>query len=128
VPDFVSGLLLMMVFGLWLAWLPLSGSDPEGSNLPQELQYLILPALPLVLNLSCYVARMARIGVIEASAADYTRTAVLKGLNRRTVVTRHILRNALVPTVAVIATQTGYLFGGLGRIDIHRSQIIMVTR
>ncbi|MBX5204074.1 ABC transporter permease [Rhizobium sp. NZLR1] len=113
VPDFVSGLLLMMVFGLWVGWLPLSGSAPEGSNLLQELQYLILPALPLVLNLSCYVARTTRAGFIEASAADYTRTAVLKGLTRRTVITRHILRNALVPTVAVIATQTGYLFGGL---------------
>jgi peptide/nickel transport system permease protein len=56
---------------------------------------------------------MARAGTIEALEADYTRTAVLKGLPRRTVVRRHVLRNALLPTIAVVATQTGYLIGGL---------------
>jgi peptide/nickel transport system permease protein len=113
VPDFVSALLLMMVFGLWLGWLPLSGAAPEGAGFWDTAGYLFLPALPLVLNLTGYVARMTRAGVITSANADYTRTAVLKGLKSRTILFRHILRNALAPTVAVIATQTGYLLGGL---------------
>ena len=60
-----------------------------------------------------YIARMARAGTIEALDADYTRTAFLKGLPTRTVIRRHVLRNSLLPTIAVIATQMGYLIGGL---------------
>ena len=60
-----------------------------------------------------YFARMARAGTIDALASDYTRTAVLKGLPARTVLLRHVLRNSLLPTITVIATQTGYLIGGL---------------
>jgi peptide/nickel transport system permease protein len=60
-----------------------------------------------------YLARMARAGTVEALAADYTRTAVLKGLGTRAVLWRHVLRNALPPTITVTATQLGYLMGGL---------------
>jgi len=113
VPDFVSGLLLLMVFGLWLAWFPISGTAPDGAGFWTSSYHLILPALPLVLNLIGYVARMTRAGVIEARGADYTRTAILKGLSPSQVLFKHVLRNALVPTVAVIATQSGFLLGGL---------------
>ncbi|RVA25135.1 ABC transporter permease, partial [Mesorhizobium sp. M7A.F.Ca.US.001.01.1.1] len=98
---------------LWLNWFPISGVAPDGTGFWTHGYYLILPALPLVLNLSGYIARMTRAGVIEAIAADYTRTAVLKGLERREIIFRHVLRNALTPTVAVLATQTGYMLGGL---------------
>jgi peptide/nickel transport system permease protein len=67
----------------------------------------------LVLVLFGYLARMARAGTIEALAADYTRTAVLKGLKPRAVLWRHVLRNALLPTITVTAAQLGYLMGGL---------------
>ena len=60
-----------------------------------------------------YISRMARAGTIEALNSDYARTAVLKGLPQATVIRRHILRNSLLPTITVIATQTGYLIGGL---------------
>src|SRR6266566_4951154 len=60
-----------------------------------------------------YIARMARAGMIEALDSDYARTATLKGLKRSVVIRRHLLRNALLPTITVIATQTGYLIGGL---------------
>ncbi|RTL93278.1 MAG: ABC transporter permease, partial [Hyphomicrobiales bacterium] len=113
VPDFVSGLLLLLVFGLWLNWLPITGVAPEGAGFWTSGYYLILPALPLVLNLVGYLARMTRAGVIEALAADYTRTATLKGLDRRQVIVRHVLPNALTPTIAVLATQSGYMLGGL---------------
>jgi peptide/nickel transport system permease protein len=60
-----------------------------------------------------YIARMARAGTTEALDADYTRTAIIKGLPQRTVVREHVLRNSLLPTIAVVATQAGYLLGGL---------------
>ena len=62
--------------------------------------------------------RVTRSGMIEALGSDYTRTATLKGLPRRTVIRRHVLRNALLPTIAVTATQVGYLFGGLLAIEV----------
>ena len=77
------------------------------------MYHLILPAIPLTLVLFGYIMRMARAGTIAALDADYTRTAVLKGLPRRTVIRRHVLRNALLPTITVVATQVGYLIGGL---------------
>ena len=85
----------------------------EDAGFFTQLYYLILPSLPLFLVLFGYIARMARAGMIEALDSDYTRTAVLKGLPWRTVIWRHVLRNALLPTITVIATQTGYLIGGL---------------
>jgi peptide/nickel transport system permease protein len=113
VPEFVTGIMLILVFGLWLDVLPVSASAPSGADPLTQLKYLILPALTLVIVLFGYIARITRAGTIESLDADYTRTAVLKGLPRRTVIRRHVLRNSLLPTIAVIATQTGYLIGGL---------------
>jgi peptide/nickel transport system permease protein len=112
-PEFVSGIVLILVFSIWLRWLPLSATWPNGAGALTQIYHLILPALPLFLVLFGYIARMARAGTIEALDADYTRTAVLKGLAWPTVLRRHVLRNALLPTITVIATQTGYLIGGL---------------
>lgn len=113
VPEFVSGIMLILVFGLWLDVLPVSARAPAGSGFFTQLEYLLLPALTLVVLLFGYIARITRAGAIESFDADYTRTAVLKGLPRRTVIRRHVLRNSLLPTIAVVATQTGYLIGGL---------------
>jgi peptide/nickel transport system permease protein len=113
VPEFVTGIMLILVFGLWLDLFPVSANAPDGSNILTQLKYLFLPALTLVIVLFGYISRITRAGTIEALDADYTRTAVLKGLPRRTVIRRHVLRNSLLPTIAVIATQTGYLIGGL---------------
>jgi peptide/nickel transport system permease protein len=113
VPEFVSGIVLIIVLGLWLQLLPISATAPAGAGLLTQIYYLIMPSIPLVFVLFGYIARMARAGTVEALDADYTRTAVLKGLPRRTVIWRHVLRNALLPTITVIATQTGYLIGGL---------------
>jgi peptide/nickel transport system permease protein len=118
VPEFVSSIILILIFGLWLELLPITAAWPEGAGLLTQLKHLILPSLPLVLVLFGYLARMARAGTIEALDADYTRTAVLKGLPQRTVIRRHVLRNALLPTIAVVATQTGYLIGGLVVIEV----------
>lgn len=112
-PEFVSGIVLILIFGVWLRWAPISAAWPVGAGPLTQLYYLILPALVLVLILFGYIARMARAGMIEALESDYTRTAVLKGLAWRRVIWRHVLRNALLPTITVIASQTGYLIGGL---------------
>jgi peptide/nickel transport system permease protein len=113
VPEFVSGIILILIFGVWLRWLPISATWPSDAGLVTQAYYLVLPSIPLVLILFGYIARMARAGMIEALDSDYTRTAILKGLPRRTVIWRHVLRNALLPTISVIATQTAYLIGGL---------------
>jgi peptide/nickel transport system permease protein len=113
VPEFVSGILLILVFGVWLRWLPISANTRPGTGLSEQLRHLILPSLPLVLILFGYIARIARAGMVDALDADYTRTATLKGLRRSNVILRHVLRNALLPTITVIAAQTSYLLGGL---------------
>jgi peptide/nickel transport system permease protein len=118
IPEFVWAVVVILVFGIWLDLLPVSALPPDGAGFLTQVEYLILPALCLVLVLFGYLARMARAGTVEALDADYTRTAVLKGLPRRTVIRRHVLRNALLPTIAVVATQTGYLIGGLVAIEL----------
>jgi peptide/nickel transport system permease protein len=113
VPEFVSGIVVIVIFGVELKWLPVTANAGAGASVPTQLKYLILPVIPLVLVLFGYIARMARAGTIEALESDYARTATLKGLKRSVVVRRHVLRNSLLPTITVIATQTGYLIGGL---------------
>ncbi|HWT25339.1 MAG TPA: ABC transporter permease [Solirubrobacteraceae bacterium] len=118
VPEFVWAVTLILIFSLTLGLLPSTAQFPDGSGPLTQIEYLLLPALCLVFVLFGYIARMARAGTIEALDADYTRTAVLKGLPDRVVLRKHVLRNALLPTIAVVATQTGYLFGGLVAIEV----------
>jgi len=113
VPEFVSGIVVIVIFGVYLKALPVTASAGAGASPADQLYHLILPAIPLILILFGYIARMARAGTIEALESDYARTATLKGLPRWTVIRRHVLRNSLLPTITVIATQTGYLIGGL---------------
>jgi peptide/nickel transport system permease protein len=112
-PEFVTGIVLIMIFGIWLRILPITANWPAGAAFATQIYYLLLPSLPLVLVLFGYLARITRAWMIGALASDYTRTAVLKGLKPRAVLWRHVLRNALLPTITVTATQIGYLMGGL---------------
>lgn len=118
IPEFVSGIVAIVLFAVTLKWLPGGAQAPQGSGFLTQIRYLILPAIPLVLVLFGYIARITRAGMIDALDADYTRTAILKGLPRRVVIRRHVLRNALLPTIAVVATQVGYLFGGLVAVEV----------
>jgi peptide/nickel transport system permease protein len=113
VPEFVSGIVLIVLLGIWLKVLPVTAEAPPGSGVVTQIHYLIMPAIPLVFVLFGYIARMARAGTMEALDSDYVRTATLKGLKRWVIIRRHVLRNSLLPTITVIATQTGYLIGGL---------------
>jgi len=113
-PEFVSGILLIIVFAWWLKILPgnsLPGS--EDGNPLAEPDKLILPAATLALSQVGYVIRITRVSVARVMKSAYIRTAVLKGLPRHVVVFRHGLRNALVAPVTVMTTQLGWMIGGL---------------
>jgi len=118
IPEFVSGIVLILVFAVTLRWLPGTATAPRGSGFFTQVRHLLLPAITLVLVLFGYIARITRAGVIEALEADYTRTAILKGLPRGRVIRQEVLRNALLPTIAVVASQVGYLIGGLVIVEV----------
>ena len=111
-PEFVVGVVVIVVFAVQLGWLPVSSQVPE-PNPVDIVRQCLLPSIPLMFVLFGYISRMARAGTIEALRSNYTRTAVLKGLPRRYIIVRHVLRNALLPTIAVVSVQVGYLVGGL---------------
>jgi peptide/nickel transport system permease protein len=113
IPEFVTGTILIVVVGVQLGWLPVTARPPRGADFLTELRYLLLPALAMAIVYFGYIARMTRAGTIEVLQSDYTRTAAMKGLTTAQTMRRHVLRNALIPTVAVIAVQIGYLFGGI---------------
>jgi peptide/nickel transport system permease protein len=117
VPEFVWAVLLVFFVGVQLRWLPTSAYPGPDDDLLTYVHHLIMPSIALVLVLFGYISRIARAGVIEAFDSDYVRTAVLKGLPRRTAVNRHVLRNALLPTIAVVASQVPYLIGGLVAVE-----------
>ena len=113
VPEFVSAIVLIVIFGLLLQWLPVTAASPAGASVATQMEHLLLPSLAITTVLFGYVARMTRAGTITALDADYTRTATLKGLPTGEVTRVHVLRNSLQPTIAVVATQTGGLLGSL---------------
>ncbi len=118
IPEFVWAVLLVFVVGVKLEWLPVTAFPDVDTSIVQVIRHMILPSLALVLVLFGYISRIARAGVIEAMDSDYSRTAVLKGLSKRQMINRHVLRNALLPTIAVVASQVPYLVGGLVAVEI----------
>jgi peptide/nickel transport system permease protein len=118
IPDFVSGVTLQYIIGVQLGWFPVLALAPQGSGFLTQLDYLTLPALALVVVYFGYIARMTRAGTMQALDADYTRTAVMKGLPRGRVTRKHLTRNALQPTVSVIGVQIGYIFSSLIALEV----------
>ncbi|MFI0213241.1 ABC transporter permease [Streptomyces lydicus] len=106
IPTFVSGYLLQFVFGVRWGWAAPSVA-PEA-----PLNELLLPGLVLALVSLAYVTRLTRTSIAENTRADYVRTAIAKGLPRRRVISRHLLRNSLIPVVTFIGTDIGALMGG----------------
>ena len=113
-PDFVMGMVLIVVFSWGLKWLP-ADSSLRGNQVDLTIHWrkLILPSATAALVLTGYVARVTRISVIEVMDSSYVRTAILKGLPYRTVIFRHVLRNALIAPITIITTQMNWLIGGL---------------
>jgi peptide/nickel transport system permease protein len=112
-PEFVTGILLIEIFSRRLGWLPANSSIAPGATFREALPMLILPAITATLVLVAYIARLTRAGVIEELKRPYVRTATLKGISKTAVVFKHVLRNALLPTVTVIAISFGWLISGL---------------
>ncbi len=104
VPGFWLGIMLILIFARQLRWLPSSGST--------GLKHLILPAITLAMPLIGILTRLIRSGLLDVLYEDYIRTARAKGLSQRTVLTRHAMRNMLIPVVTVIGLQMGNLLGG----------------
>ncbi|MBS0518555.1 MAG: ABC transporter permease [Proteobacteria bacterium] len=103
-PSFWLGLLLMILFGLKLGWLPISGTDSwEG---------FVMPAVVLAFSAIPALTRLTRAGMIQAMGSDYIRTARAKGLSRASIILKHALRNAAIPVVAIAAVQLGFMLGG----------------
>ncbi len=100
-PSFWVGLMLILVFGVYLEWLPIFGSGPPGSE-TIHLQYLILPTIAVAIQLVGSQTRFMRSGMLDVMSSDYIRTARSKGLAGRTVVLRHAMKNALLPVVTII--------------------------
>jgi peptide/nickel transport system permease protein len=117
IPEFVSGVILMSVLTLGLGIGKIRANAPAGSGLLTQLNHLLLPALALAIVYFGYIARMTRAGVSSALDADFARTATMKGMSSTQVMRKHVLRTGLQPTVTVIATQVGYLFGSLVAIE-----------
>ena len=104
VPGFWLGLMLIILLGLQLQWLPISGVD--------TWQGYVMPAVVLAFSAIPALMRLTRSGMIDALAADYIRTARAKGLSRAKIVLKHALRNAAMPVVSIAAVQLGFMLGG----------------
>ena len=103
-PSFWLGLLLMIVLGLQLGWLPISGTG--------SWEYYVMPGIVLAFSAIPALTRLTRAGMIQAMSSDYIRTARAKGLSRASILLKHALRNAAIPVVAIAAVQLGFMLGG----------------
>ncbi len=108
-PIFFVGLLLLTVFAAWLRWFPVGG---YGDTLGDRLYHLALPALALAISFSAVVMRNLRASILQVIRAEYVDFARAKGLPARLVLTRHVLRNALIATVTLVGLHIGSLLGG----------------
>ena len=111
-PPFWLAILLIMLFAVVLGWLPAGGMAPSGAGLGVQAQHLLLPIATLALATIGGIVRFVRAATMEALRQDYVRTARAKGLNERQVVFGHVLRNAMIPVVTILALNFGALFSG----------------
>ena len=118
IPPFASGIFLIVIFALWLRWLPgASIPDPDASFI-ESFPKLILPMLALSFDEIGYLTRFTRVSMAEVMDSDYIRTAMLKGLSRRKVIFRHALRNALIAPFTAIMLHVNWLIGGVVVVEV----------
>ena len=108
-PEFFVAIIFMLIGGVYLGILPVAGVG--------GIEYFILPSLTLSVGLIAVTMRIMRTSIIETLEKDYIRTALAKGLSRRMVIRRHVLKNALLPVLIYMGTQFGWIFGGAVTIE-----------
>ena len=113
-PEFVTATVLIAFFARpELGWFPSGGFTPPDKDLLESLRYIALPVLALAIVLTAHISRQTRSEMVDVLQSDYVRAAELKGLPRSAVLLKHALRNALLPTITVIALDVRYLLGGI---------------
>ena len=117
-PEFVTGMLLIVILSSTLHLLPSSSMMLPGSSPLTRPQILIMPALTLTGVIFGYVMRMTRANVIEVLQCNYVRTAILKGLPMQRVILHHVVPNAILPTITIVAASIGWLLGGLIVVEV----------
>lgn len=117
-PEFVIGIFLILIFGIWLRWLPATAVFLTGDAIFRDPKILVLPVLTLMAAEFGYVARITRASMVEVMQSPYIRTAFIKGLPRRRVIFRHALRNALLAPITVIMLQINWLIGGVIVVEV----------
>jgi len=117
-PEFVTGIFLILVFGIWLRWLPAVAIFTSPNAIFETPSLLVLPVLTLTAVELGYVARMTRASMIEVMGAAYIRTAIIKGMPRRRVILHHALRNALLAPITIIMLHVNWLIGGLVVVEV----------
>jgi peptide/nickel transport system permease protein len=108
-PPFWVGLLLMLFFGLYLRWLPVSGL---GNDFADRVRHLLLPSATIALFLAPILVQSLRSAMLEVMTADYIEVARAKGLTPRRILLKHVLRNALIPVITILAVNIGWLLSG----------------
>lgn len=116
-PNFVLGLLLTLVVGVQLGWLPATGYQPLSAGVWPWLQHLLMPGFALGVVAAAEIARQLRASLADVLRQDYVRTATAKGMLPGTVVWKHALKNAMMPVVTVVGLQVGYLLGGTAVVE-----------
>lgn len=113
VPEFFWAIIVIIVFAAWLGWLPASGYEPLSAGFTVWAKHLIAPTMTLVFGHLAHVSRLTRSSMIEVLQSPYVTAARAKGLPERVVIMHHALRNALLPTITVLALDFGRLMGGI---------------
>jgi peptide/nickel transport system permease protein len=117
IPEFAMGIFLILIFALWLGWLP--GATVFGEKAPwQRPDMLVLPVLTLTLIELGYVLRITRASMVEVMRSPYIRTAFIKGLPYRRVIFKHAVRNALIAPITVIMLHVNWLLGGIVVVEV----------
>jgi peptide/nickel transport system permease protein len=118
IPEFVSSTVLILVFSVWLGWLPGIVLTSANASAVEFFPEIILPVIVVAMVMTAHILRMVRTSVIDVLASDYVRMATLKGVPYWQVVFRHVLPNALLPAINVVALTIAWLLGGVVVIEV----------
>ncbi|MGA2956371.1 MAG: ABC transporter permease [Thermodesulfobacteriota bacterium] len=117
-PQFFLGMLLILLFPIWLGWLPSSGYVPPAESLAGNLKGMILPAISLGSVVAAEIMRQLRSSMLEVLNEEFVQTARAKGASEFMVIIKHVLRNALIPVVTLLGMRIGRLIGGIVIIEV----------